>query len=152
MKSVERPNYEDDFEESVTDAAPMQTADVTTAKPITSEPGIEATTAKAVSTEPLADVTSTKPIAPNVPSSSLPVLQSEISSTKSPLKEDAKLKKSMAMMRRGRGDKKMLKNHHDRLKRLAKRFLGIDLDNTSRSSEVSGLSANRLNSGDVSSK
>lgn len=38
-----------------------------------------------------------------------------------------------------------------RIKRFAKRFLGIDLENSSKS-EVSGLSANRLYSGGLTSK
>lgn len=149
VRSVERPNYEEDFEESVTDAVPMYTPDITTAKTSQFEQKSESTTAKVIRTEKTTDTISAKHF---TSSSSLPIQQVEIKSTKSLLKEDDMLKQSMVLMRRGRVKRKINKNHHERFRRMAKKFLGIDLDDTSKSSEVSSLSANRLNSGNVTSK
>lgn len=149
VRSVERPNYEEDFEESVTDAVPIYTLDITTAKTNRFEQKSESTIAKVMHTETATDTIRAKRF---TSSSSLPIQQVEIKSTKSLLKEGDMLKESMVLMKHGRLHRKINKSHHERFRRMAKKFLGIDLDDAFKSSEVSSLSANRLNSGNVTSK
>ncbi len=71
-----------------------------------------------------------------------------------PPSEDLAVNKTAAPPKKGRRTiRKVSKSKvsHERIKRLAKRFLGIDLDESTKS-EVSGLSANRIQSENITGK